>query len=268
MDTVCPIDVKCPSQISALLRPPSPPQVQEYYEKLIAERECRGLQVKQNCYLGKGVYANLDFEEGELVLKDQMLVGSQHPSNKIDCLVCSFCFYFIGSIELQIGRKLYLKSLGASTSNGCDKAMHIPKYHGAADSSSEKDDSFNNGHQNLDECASSSSGNKVSLPNEVVESLLNGEMTLPHSNKFPLPSAMACPGGCAEAYYCSKSCAEADWESSHSLLCTGQRSESPCKEALLKFIQHAAETNDIFLLAAKVCINIINFLIPHFLVFK
>jgi hypothetical protein len=31
---------------------------------------------------------------------------------QIDCLVCSFCFCFIGSIELQIGMRVYLKDLG------------------------------------------------------------------------------------------------------------------------------------------------------------
>lgn len=50
---------------------------------------------------------------------------------------------------------------------------------------------------------------------------------------------------------CSMTCAEADWESSHSLLCTGERSDPAQREALLKFTKHANETNDIFLLAAK-----------------
>lgn len=34
-------------------------------------------------------------------------------------------------------------------------------------------------------------------------------------------------------------CAEADWESSHSLLCTGERSDPAQREALLKFTKHA-----------------------------
>ncbi|XLR43811.1 hypothetical protein S83_028471 [Arachis hypogaea] len=45
-------------------------------------------------------------------------------------------------------------------------------------------------------------------------------------------------GGCGEAYYCSTSGAEADWESSHSLLCTGERSDPAHREALLKFNKH------------------------------
>lgn len=30
-----------------------------------------------------GVYADLDFQEGDLVLKDQMLFGVQHSANKV-----------------------------------------------------------------------------------------------------------------------------------------------------------------------------------------
>ncbi|KAF2547228.1 hypothetical protein F2Q70_00022688 [Brassica cretica] len=171
----------------------------------------------------RGVYANSEFQEDELILKDEILVGIQHSSNKVDCLVCSFCFRFIGSIEKQIGRKLYFKNMGLS---GCCGG-------GGGDSSE------------------SSSSNHNSLPQGVVSSLMNGEMALPHTDKFPLPSPLSCPGGCQEAFYCSGSCAEADWESSHSLLCTGERSESISREALGEFIKHSNETNDIFLLAAK-----------------
>lgn len=38
---------------------------------------------------------------------------------------------------------------------------------------------------------------------------------------------------------CSMSCAEADWESSHLLLCTGESCDPARREALLKFIKHA-----------------------------
>ncbi|XLU51648.1 hypothetical protein S245_046462, partial [Arachis hypogaea] len=46
-------------------------------------------------------------------------------------------------------------------------------------------------------------------------------------------------GGCGEAYNCSTSGAEDDWESLHSLLCTGERSDPAHREALLKFNKHA-----------------------------
>ncbi|XP_050208401.1 histone-lysine N-methyltransferase ATXR2 [Mercurialis annua] len=249
----CPIDKKCASQISALLQPLAPLQVQEYFKELISTRECQGIKVHQNTQFGKGVHADLDFKEGELILKDQMLVGIQHLSNKIDCLVCSFCFKFIGSIELQIGRKLYLHNLGVPTSNSSNKGTlaTVSDDFDDTNSSDEENDHYMKDCKNSEKCASSSSRQKVSLPKGVTESLMNGDLVLPHSNKFPLPSAISCPGECGEAFYCSKLCSEADWASSHSLLCTGERSQSLSRDALLRFIQHADETNDIFLLAAK-----------------
>ncbi|EOX99172.1 Histone-lysine N-methyltransferase ATXR2 isoform 3, partial [Theobroma cacao] len=240
-----------------------------YFERLISKRQCHGIKVKQDGEFGKGVFAETDFEEEQLILKDQMLVGAQHPSNKviliyylhlflrkflfdgvpfflfsnlqIDCLVCSYCFKFIGSIEQQIGRKLYLKTLGVSQHHGCENDL----------SDEDQDNHYVENHHNSENGASSSSISTNSLPKMALEALMNGELSLPYSNKFPLPSVVSCPGGCEEAFYCSKSCAEADWESFHSLLCTGEKSESLSREALLKFIQHANETNDIFLLAAK-----------------
>ncbi|XVF66967.1 hypothetical protein PTKIN_Ptkin10aG0082400 [Pterospermum kingtungense] len=244
MEVLCPIDQSCSHQIAALLQPPSPLPVQEYFQQLISRRQCHGVQVKQNGEFGKGVFAQTDFEEEQLIFKDQMLVGAQHPSNKIDCLVCSYCFKFIGSIELQIGRKLYLKSLG----------LGISPHNECQNSSSDEEDQDNHyvqNHLHSENGASSSSTNTVPSPTMAVESLMNGELALPYSNKFPLPSVVSCPSGCEEAFYCSKSCAEADWESFHSLLCAGEKSESLSRKALLKFMQHANETNDIFLLAAK-----------------
>lgn len=220
MEVVCPIDAQFAHQISLFLQPPSPLEVQEYFDELITSNQCNGIQVKPTNDYGKGVYAEMDFKEGDLVLKDQMLVGVQHSSNKIDCLVCGCCFRFIGSIELQIGRKLYLQSLGN------------PK------------DCFQN-------CSSVSFGNKFHLPSESVESLMHEKLALPYSKNFPLPTIVNCPGGCKEVYYCSESCAQADWDVCHSLLCTGEGSKSLSKKALLKFTEHANETNDIFLLAAK-----------------
>ncbi|CAK9142725.1 unnamed protein product [Ilex paraguariensis] len=253
METICPIDSQFKDQISAFLKPPSLLEVQDYFDQLIASKQIRGLKVKPNGEYGKGIYAEEGFEEGGLVLKDQMLVGAQHSSNKIDCLVCSFCFRFIGSIELQIGRNLYLHDLGVSMNNECtwQTSSQILKDCYQSHSSGGEDYSDVEDPQNFGECASSSSKNKISLPKEVVESLMNGELVLPYSKEFPLPPVVSCPGGCREAYYCSQSCAEADWDLHHSLLCGGETSKTLC-EALSKFTQHANETNDIFLLAAKV----------------
>ncbi|KAH6788954.1 histone-lysine N-methyltransferase ATXR2 [Perilla frutescens var. frutescens] len=219
----CPIDAHFSDKISILLSPPPIPQ--EYFQELVAERQCYGLKVKLDGEHGKGVYSGVDFREDDLILKDQMLVGAQHSSNKFDCLVCSFCFRFIGSIELQIGRKLYFEELGVSAVDEC-------------------------GTSGVMECGSSSG--KAHLPHDTIQSLMDGSLRLPYSENFPLPLVFPCLGGCKEAYYCSKSCAEADWESFHSLLCIGHGSSSPNTEVLLKFIKHANETNDIFIPAAKV----------------
>lgn len=165
-----------------------------------------------------GVYAEMDFEEGDLVLKDQMLVGMQHSANKVlqfqyrfyaycqqfivfvyffrvtnlfslqvDCLVCSCCFRFIGSIELQIGRRLYLQGLGRETD--CSDMV--------SSDGSDMDD-----HVDSQKCSSTSSRNKFQLPTETVESLMHEKLALPYSNEFPLPSVINCPGGCKEVYYC------------------------------------------------------------------
>ncbi|GAV81302.1 SET domain-containing protein [Cephalotus follicularis] len=254
MKSICPIDELCATQVAALLQPPPPHLVEEYFEHLLTTKKCHAIKVKQNGEFGKGVYANMDFREEELILKDEILLGHQHHSNKLDCLVCSYCFRFIGSIELQLGRKLYLQNLGVSMDNEGDVATSAHTSEDCCNtvsSDEENDISYVNNHEIMGDCVSFSSKTEVPLPQGVVESLLNGELKLPYSNKLPLPSAISCPGECGEGYYCSKLCADFDWESSHSLLCTGKTSESLSREALSKFIQHANETNDIFLLAAK-----------------
>ncbi|KAK3404552.1 hypothetical protein EUGRSUZ_K00860 [Eucalyptus grandis] len=253
MEVVCPIDEKCAPEIAALLQPPPPREIQDYLDQLLASREGCRLKVRQDGDFGKGVYADVDFKEGELLLRDQMLFGCQHPSNKIDCLVCSFCFRFIGTLELQIGRRLFFQDLGLSSSHGCDtgSCSNVSNEHGASDSSDGDDVTDEKIYEDSRTCASGSKRAKVPLPKEIVESLMNGEMVLPYSDKFSLPPVTPCSGGCQEAYYCSKACADADWNSFHSLLCTGEKSEAFSTKALLRFVQHANETNDIFILAAK-----------------
>ncbi|XP_030544282.1 histone-lysine N-methyltransferase ATXR2 isoform X2 [Rhodamnia argentea] len=253
MEVVCPIDEKRAPEISALLRPPPPREIQDYFDRLLASRECCRLKVKQDGEHGKGVYADVEFKEGELLLRDQMLFGCQHPLNKIDCLVCSFCFRFIGTLELQIGRRLFFQDLGLSSSHGCDTGAcsDVSNDHGASDSSDGDDIMDERSCDDSRGCASGSKRAKVPLPKEIVESLMNGEIVLPYSDKFSAPPVVPCAGGCQEAYYCSKACADADWNSFHSLLCTGEKSEAFSAKALLQFMQHANETNDIFILAAK-----------------
>lgn len=238
MGSICPLDVQFANEIAALLKTAASHIAQEYFDNLIEKRKCRGLQVKVDGELGKGVYANDAFDEGELVFKDQMLLGSQQSGNKMDCLVCSFCFRFIGSIEFQIGRRLYLQGLGVSAN------CH-------SDSFDAKGDCRVMDNSALGECSASGSMGKSPLPKEIIESLMDGRLLLPYAERFSLPLVFPCAGGCEESFYCSKSCAETDWETCHSLLCLGEKSKASSPSALYEFIEHANDTNDIFILAAK-----------------
>ncbi|KAJ6853371.1 histone-lysine N-methyltransferase ATXR2 [Iris pallida] len=248
----CSLDSEYAEQIAALLAPPPPQLSDDYYDKLIEDRKCQGIRVKDKNKFGKGVYADMEFKEGELVLKDEMLAAAQHSSNKVDCLVCSHCFCYIGSIELQIGRKLLLQDMGLSDKKEC--------HHGTYSSTSEEscgaelleEDENEDTVMDDDDAESSHNRKESCLSKEVLESLINGDLSLPYTKQFVLPPVISCPGGCEEEHYCSKLCAESDWESFHSLLCTGEKVGSSRRAALLKFIEHANRTNDIFILAAKV----------------
>ncbi|PWA56149.1 histone-lysine N-methyltransferase ATXR2 [Artemisia annua] len=216
------IDSQFSDQISLLLEPPSHVEIQEYFNELITfNKHANGIQVKPTNHYGKGVFAEMDFEEGDLVLKDQMLVGMQHSANKVDCLVCSCCFRFIGSIELQIGRRLYLQGLGSETHCSDMVSRHCSDM--VSSDGSDMDD-----HLASQKCSSPSSINKLPLPTETVESLMHEKLALPYSNEFPLPSVVNCPGGCKEVYYFL---------------------QSQCLKLL--YCAKCGETNDIFLLAAK-----------------
>lgn len=97
-----------------------------------------------------------------------------------------------------------MQGLGVSTSNGCGRATFSHNSHDdcLADSSEDEDNCYMEEHDELGECTSSSYKDKIALPEWVAESLMNGESSLPYSEKFPLPSTVACAGGCGEAYYC------------------------------------------------------------------
>ncbi|KAG2569014.1 histone-lysine N-methyltransferase ATXR2-like isoform X2 [Panicum virgatum] len=229
-DRPCDLDREFAAQIAQLLATPPLQSAQEYYDELIRSKKLDGVRVSYSGKHGKGVCANRDFAEEDLVLKDQMLVGAQHSLNKIDCVVCSYCFLFIGSIEFQIGRRLYLHSIGASTGSTSERHCHGSDFGSSS---------------------GSTNGNSNAVPQGVIMSLMDGDTSLPFTDQFCLPSIVACPGGCEGELYCSQSCADSDWNSYHSLLCTGSKTEPSRRSALQKFVEHANGTNDIFLVAAK-----------------
>lgn len=122
---------------------------------------------------------------------------------QVDCLVCSHCFCFVGSVELQIGRKLYLQNLGLSVKDDCD--------HDTISSTSEEDcptefldggAGFATDHGNTAGTSSSQKLKTNSLSEKSVVSLMNGDVSLSYSNQFSLPPVFECPGGCEEEHYC------------------------------------------------------------------
>lgn len=119
MESECSIDAQFANEISALLKSPSSLQVQEYYDQLLRTRQCSGIKVKQDGEFGKCICADMEFGEGNLILKDQMLVGSQHSSNKVlkSCTnpICPLsiiefpyaAFYWLQKRKRKIPHKLF-----------------------------------------------------------------------------------------------------------------------------------------------------------------
>lgn len=90
-----------------------------------------------------------------------------------------------------------MQGLGVCMNHGSDMETfkHILK-------GCSKTDSNDGEYDNLGNCVSSSSKQIFTIPKDVVESLMNGEMVLPYSKEFSLPPPVPCAGGCGEAYYC------------------------------------------------------------------
>jgi hypothetical protein len=83
----CDLDREFAPQIAQLLATPPLQPAQEYYNGLIQSRKHDGIRVNFSSKHGKGVCANKEFAEGDLILKDQILVGAQHSLNKVRLLL-------------------------------------------------------------------------------------------------------------------------------------------------------------------------------------
>jgi hypothetical protein len=51
-------------------------------------------------------------------------------------------------------------------------------------------------------CSGETNGNANAVPQDVIMSLMDGDMSLPFTDQFALPSVVACPGGCEGELYC------------------------------------------------------------------
>ncbi|CAM6078619.1 unnamed protein product [Sphagnum tenellum] len=241
--------------VHKLLSCPSPCAMQRYYEQLSTSGLGPGLQVRYiGGEMGKGVFAVKDFNVEEVVLQEPMLVGAQHSSNKVNAMVCSYCFRYVGSLELQLARRL-LHQEGDSVGDeeGSEKDMDRDEDVGHYMDEEEERDMTSHMDEDNENCGCERSTKpKKALPPEALAALASGGLQLPHVEHFVLPPVVKCKGGCSEDIYCSDACAEAAWEAYHSLLCSGPLSLCKNIDALSSFKQFADETNDIFHIAAQV----------------
>lgn len=98
-----------------------------------------------------------------------------------------------------------------------------------------------------------------------IQQLASGQLKLPHSDQIQLPQPIPCRHACGQQF-CSTACEEAAWHAHHCLLCPSPQAHPEAAQpqpaqasiytvdsaALAEFYQHAAATNDIFILAARV----------------
>ena len=178
-------------------------------------------EVRETTSRGRGVFALTPLPASTVLFKESPLVAIQHRSNRTAGVqVCEHCFRFLGPLEEQI------RSLLAGAGR----------------------------------------------PSATVPSYLPPVVGIPM-----MPSPVHCPGGCS-LRFCSAECASANFEEQHQLLCHGSRHApgqpgassgsvtdedgglqdmmidmqiSPNSDLLALFEGHAAQSNEIFLMAAK-----------------
>ena len=218
-------DAQRDAQRDALLAAPSPASEASYYAQLAAAAAASGaghVRVERVTH-GKGLVAARAFAKGERVLVEHPLVGMQHESNRADARVCGACFRYVGSVGAQIARRLLAPAMqDAVAAHGVDASW--------------------------------------------LQGLLRGEATLPEVAGFDahsLPAIVKSPGNDDDAaadareVYCSAECASRAWRAHERFLCAGGGTEAAGGVAAsLAFLEHARDTNDIFILAAKVLLSV------------
>eukprot|EP00899_Mesostigma_viride_P010240 jgi/Mesvir1/19217/Mv11526-RA.1 len=225
------------SEINPLVAEFPASEVSDYYSRYCTE-DFRVKFITKT--VGKGVVASKAFREGDVILKERFLVGAQHTANKAEALVCSHCMCYVGSIELQIARRILHEDFvyGQGASGGdCEDFDE-----------GEDQDGEDEPMQDSKDAAPVGSKEQAIM---MAHCLLDGSLKLPQSHLFPLPSVQPCPGGCTDEVYCSEKCATAAWQLHHLLLCSGKHASDE-SHPLVRFKRHADATNDIFHVAAQV----------------
>ena len=218
-------DAQRDAQRDALLAAPSPASEASYYAQLAAAAAASGaghVRVERVAH-GKGLVAARAFAKGERVLVEHPLVGMQHESNRADARVCGACFRYVGSVGAQIARRLLAPAMrDAVAAHGVDASW--------------------------------------------LRRLLRGEAALPEVAGFDarsLPAIVTSPGDDGDAstdareVYCSAACASRAWRAHERFLCVGGGAEAAGGVVASRaFLEHAQDTNEIFILAAKVLLSV------------
>ncbi|CAI5464978.1 unnamed protein product [Closterium sp. Yama58-4] len=175
--------------------------------------------------MGRGVFADVDFKEGDVVLQEPPLVSMQHSHNRARALVCSHCLRFIGPLEQAVARLL--------------------TWHKGMREEGEEGDEDQEEGKEQEGVEKGKEGSKEELPGAAaadtfIEQLSGGQLKLPHAECVgALPSAVPCPGGCTQEVFCSSTCATSAWTDGHAMLCLGHASHAKDTEALKAFYTHA-----------------------------
>ncbi|CAI7910911.1 unnamed protein product, partial [Closterium sp. NIES-53] len=206
-----------------------------FFRDLFATGVGAGLTVRHTSDMGRGVFADVDFKEGDVVLQEPPLVSMQHSHNRAQALVCSHCLRFIGPLEQAVARLLTWQKGMREEEEGDE---------------GEEDQEESKGEERKDE---ETLGGGGAAAERFIEQLSSGQLKLPHAECVgALPPAVPCPGGCTQEVFCSSTCATSAWADGHAMLCLGHVSHAKDTQALKAFYTHADESNDIFRLAAKV----------------
>ncbi|CAI5956668.1 unnamed protein product [Closterium sp. NIES-64] len=240
------------------------PVLQRFFRDLFATGVGAGLTVRHTSDMGRGVFADVDFKEGDVVLQEPPLVSMQHSHNRARALVCSHCLRFIGPLEQAVARLL-------TWQKGMREEEEVEK--GEEDQEDAKEDKE---EKEGEEGSKEESPGAAAAVEGFIEQLSSGQLKLPHAECVgTLPSAVPCPGGCTQETFCSDdavlhaypplsplipshypmdhgtpfisaTCATSAWADGHAmlykgenLLCLGHASHAKDTQALKAFYTHA-----------------------------
>ena len=198
-----------------------------------------------------------DFAEGEVLFREPPLVGELHATSRAAAPACGHCFRHIGSVELQIARRILAAAAAQLNDQEQQEGANVAS--GAATASAQQDGdsrgaalSASDGACEPTDADSDRAAALHGVDADLVQALQDGNEKLPHSAQVPLPEIVPCPGGCDEEAYCSAACARAAWDGYHRLLCTGpagpraglvdEGGEDAADQRVRKRRKHSAET--------------------------